>query len=716
MRRNAALIVVVATVLVVHLVFYTGTYHVSDVKSLVFIAGLAALVIALTAQSGWERIRNAFAGKLHRSLFAGVAAFVLLSVLSVLWAKYRLAAGSRAFEIVLYAAWALGVFLALRTRRDVMTAMSAFLVAGLAAAAIAFGAWGLFLWKGIYPQHATQFFLPMGNPNWLAVAMLIPMMLCVAGFCRRFFESKDAHPGAGVPHKLKAGLFALGFLLMAATVWKAGSHSSAAAFAIALALLPALAGAKRRWLLVAGIAGVLLLACIVDLSRGHSSALRSFGASKSVAIRLDMWRWGMTLAKRNPVSGLGAGAYFPNVGEVAAPDFDARPGYFADIEVHAHNEFIETFVELGIFGLVAFLWPVGTALGGVFRRARDDTDPAFRLPVAAFAAGWLALLLQSTLDVGMRFESVPVTFWTGLGVLAAALRLSGPAPAAEPELRATPRATVAWVAVPIILLAGYFIVSGFDAAVAMKDVRTEPVAAKRVALLRTAASGSVAFVDRVRARNELGRLLAESGSPRAASDEFRRVLDRAGFFHDAEGLLASTLLDQDRVGEAMTALCHYAGLRPADPLSAAALVRWLRRDDPARAMARATKLVRDYPDFSKVYIAAGALALQFVPPDEAAARANFERALAADPGDPQALWLVGFERQKENRVADAVPLIETAYARGFRSVELILDLAELRRSLGRMDAAAALLAEGLQLFPNSKAIRQAIGKEPKAGD
>ncbi len=715
MRRNYALIVIIATVLAVHLAFTTATYHVSDIKSFLFVAGLAALLVALTAEGAWARVVDAFPGKLHKSLFAGVAAFVLLAVLSVAWANYREAAAFRAVEVVLYAAWAVGVFLALGTRRRVEGAMNAFLIAGLASAAVAFGVWAPYaLSHGVYAErsgwldHATrQFFLPMGNSNWLAVAMLIPMMLAVAGFCRSLF----AEPR----NFAKAALYALGFLLMAATVYKAGSHSSAVAFAIMLVALPVLAGARRRWLIAAGIAGVLLIACVADLSRGSSSALRNFVQSKSVAIRLDMWRWGLTLAKRNPVSGLGAGAYFPNVGAVAAADFDARPGYFADIEVHAHNEFLEVLTELGIFGLIAFLWPVGTALWGVFRRARDSTeDSGFRLTVAAFAAGWTALLLQSTLDVGMRFDNVPLAFWTGLGVLAAALKVMGRESAIEGDPAPVSRSAIIAVAIPAALIAGIIIVTGLRGTIAMKRVLAETNAPKRIALLRTASSCDLVFVDRVRAANELGRRLAESGSPRAASDEFRRVLATAGFFHDTELLLASTLLEQDRLDEGVRALRHYAEFRPADARSADALVEWMCRGDPAQAMAKANKLSGDYPDFSKVHLAAGLLALKFDPPDETAARKAFDRALAVDPGDPEALWLVGFEIQKQNRVSDARRLIEAACARGFRSVELILSLAELRRSLGDTVGAAAILSEGEHLFPNSKAIRQEIRKIDEA--
>ena len=756
MASRPAVLVVAATVLAVHLAFYPGTYHVGEVKSFVFLAAVAALVGALAAErrAEGEPVASAFAGRLPRHVFGATAVYVLVAVLSVAWATYRVAAGFRAVEVALLAGWMLLVVRALGSRRDVARGIDAFLLAGVLAAAAAFLAWPL------STEQAKQFFLPMSNSNWLGVAMLIPMMLCVEGFVRNVAHppsgvvgassgvssadekkkpqpgaaaphKKQSHPWAGVPHKMRAALFAAAFALMAATLVMAGSQSSAAAFAAGLVALPVLAGARLprkdsgqgKWLIAAAVAGVLALACAGDLALGSHSRLRAFAASKSVDIRLKMWRWGVTLAERNPVSGLGAGGYFPHVGEVAAPDFDANPNYWADLSPNAHNEPLEVFVELGVFGLAAFLWPVAVCLWGVARLPRDDPGDALRGRLGAFAAGWLAVLLQSLFDVGMRFESVPVTWWTGLAVLVAGLRPGLPASDPRPPSIGVPRGWRLAVSGLVALAAAWVCVTGLRASIAMKDALDAPDAEARMRLLQRAAADEVIFVDRVRATNALGKELERAESWGAASDEYREVLRLAGFYHDTETRLARTLLEQDRVDEAMTLLMHYADLRPADASSADVLLGWLGGRPAGEAMDRINALLTRHSDFSKLYVAAGRLALHFSPPNEDKARGLFARALRVNPRDAHAAYLLGFYRLKEGTerlnpelTREGRQLISDAYRRGFRSPELYVNLARIRRAVGDAREADDLLREGAAMFPTSKDIQAELDASQRAGD
>jgi hypothetical protein len=226
----------------------------------------------------------------------------------------------------------------------------------------------------------------------------------------------------------------------------------------------------------------MLVFATADLTLRRPGKIRSFAQSKSVGIRLEMWRWSLALAKRNPVSGLGAGGFLSNVGEVAAPDMNRKPGYHADIVDHAHNEPLEILVELGVLGLAAFLWPIVSVLRAVLQPPALEADGAFRSRLGAFAAGWLAVVLQSFLTVGIRFWSVPVVFYTGLGLLAAGARslkkgeTEGADEHAEPAETRQPAATPLVLLAIVLLAAGYFVVyRGISASVAMHralDART----------------------------------------------------------------------------------------------------------------------------------------------------------------------------------------------------------------------------------------------------
>ncbi|HUU42998.1 MAG TPA: O-antigen ligase family protein, partial [Planctomycetota bacterium] len=635
------------------------------------------------------------------------------------WTHYPTAAVFRTLELLLYVTWTLLVVTVLRRRRDVSMLLWVFLSAGVAAAAMSFflnrfdeqiSPLGNPNWlaacvmmptafpaAGLAPAGASffvarfeeQFWLPIGNPNWLAACLLVPMMLALEGVVSNLFGERR--------RPWVAGLHLLVLALLSLVLYLTGSESAAAAFLLALVALPLLLRVRRRALISAALAAVIVLGAVVDLARGEHGKLRSFAHSKSVAIRLDMWRWSLELARRNPVSGLGAGGFLPNVSEVSARDIDRNPGYYADITVHAHNEPLEVLVELGVLGLVAFLWPVGVLLAGVCRLPREGPVDRLRLRVGAFAAGWLALFLQSFLTVGIRFWSVPVVFWTGVGLLAASMRVLGAeTPSAERE-RSRPRVTgsrvTAFAVVLLVLVVGawFVIVRGGRASAAMKEALDEKDDTKRIALLQRACAGEVFFVDRVRAHNALGRLYYRLHLPGAASDQFQRIVRLAGNYHDAELSAAANYLALNpvRIDLALTHLERYAKLRPAQPASANILSRYFQRLPVDEAAAEYDRLARLYPRFGKLRVA-----WALVVPDGTRTRELLDEALALDPDDAHALFLAALVAWKDGDFDRARAWFAECRRMGFRI------------TLSRL---ALLSAKWTTGFPNDDALRDEVG-------
>ena len=652
MLKRAGPIVVMCTVLLVHLVFLAETHHASEVKFFIFAAGTLVLVAVVAAEVlfGGLRLREAFATPAQKHVLLAVLVYLVVAAASILWAPYRVAAIFRTFEILLYVVWTLLVVVVLRTRRDVAHLTGLFLAAGVLMASAAF----------IFNDFGEQFWLPIGNPNWLAACLLIPMMLALEGVLANLI---------GRNRRLwAAGLYALAFALMAAVLALTGSESAEVSFLLALVVLPILLRVKRRRLIACTIVAAIVLAAAADLTLGNPGKLRAFARSKSVAIRLDMWRWSLDLAGRNPVSGLGAGGYLPNVSEVSARDMDRNPGYYADITVHAHNEPLEVLVELGILGLVAFLWPVGVLLFAVSRPARDGGADRLRMKLAALAAGWLAVFLQSLLTVGIRFWSVPVVFWTGLGLLTASLGLSARERGEEqpPGRAGGGRRVMVFIVVLLVLVAGVHvvIVRGFRASVAMKQVLTEKDPMKRIELLKTASRQGVFFVDRVRAHNKLGQIYYRLRKAGAASDEYKRVINLAGNYHDAELSVAANYLAQNPIpiDLAVKHLRRYARLRPARPATANILSRYFTKLSPGEARSEFDRLAKRYPRFGKLRVA-----YALIEPDETRTRELLTEALKLDRDDAHALFLFALLDWKEKRYDRARAWMTECYEMGFRT-------------------------------------------------
>ena len=655
MSRRPGVLIISTTLLLVHLAFLAATYHANEIKFFIFVAGTLALAGYLAAQVllRGRRLRGAFVLRVQKHVLVAVLAMLVIAAASIAWTSFRVAAAYRTFELLLAVAWAVMVVVVVRSRRDLSWFLMLFVVIGALTAGVAC----------LTNADEAQYTFPIGNPNWLACCLLIPMMLCIEGICRGVF---------GNPRRLaSAGLCALALAVMTPVLLLAQSESAEASFVLALAALPVLARVKRKWMLSGAVVGVIVLAIALDLTLGNPGKLRAFARSKSVAIRLDMWRWGLKLAARNPVSGLGAGGYLPNVGEVSAPDMDRNPGFHNPISVHAHNEPMEVLVELGVLGLAAFLFPVVALLVAVTRLPRDGPDDALRTRTAALAAGWLAVFLQSLLTVGMRFWSVPVVFWTALGLLVASTRLLAKGAPLEEETPVASQAdrrgsavTLFVLIVAALLVVSWFVVfRGMRASLAMKRAMDEPVVMKRVNLLRTASRDSAFFVDRVRATKALGETCLRQRAYEAANDQFEIVFNLAGQYHDTELLLITTYLNRNprRVDAAMRHIEHASRLRPARPEPATMLAAFLRKLPETERPAEIARLGEMYPQLSKLRVA-----VALVADDDARVRTLLDEAIALNDDDAHARFLRALLWWKRGDIDRAREEIERCREMGFR--------------------------------------------------
>jgi O-antigen ligase len=206
--------------------------------------------------------------------------------------------------------------------------------------------------------------------------------------------------------------------------------------AIGLAALLTLA-ARRRWLLAAVPAALLVTALSLTSSRGSWAALaagglvaaaasRGWGARAALAVagafvalfvvtaftvparlqaRGDYWHVAWHVGLQHPVAGTGAGTY--DLAWAAYGDL-AKWGDVLD----AHNLYLETFAELGLVGLVlvcALAAPVVIAL----RRRSSATATA-----AAALGGAVAYLVHAGLDWDWEMPAVTTV---GIACIAATI-------------------------------------------------------------------------------------------------------------------------------------------------------------------------------------------------------------------------------------------------------------------------------------------------------
>lgn len=200
--------------------------------------------------------------------------------------------------------------------------------------------------------------------------------------------------------------------LMAAAMWISGSRMALVATAGGLGVLAAVAGPLRfsawpRWAIVtAAICTALVIVAIVLGLDPRPSAART--ASRMLTMRADFMITGLRMIASAPVFGVGIGRYYEMSGQ-----FMPASIYWFYFHENAHNNFLQIAGELGLAGLVAFVWLLGAAAIRIARGLRADAGDRLLLgavvALGAFVATWMT-------SHPMLVAEVAYPFWMLLGV------------------------------------------------------------------------------------------------------------------------------------------------------------------------------------------------------------------------------------------------------------------------------------------------------------
>lgn len=186
-----------------------------------------------------------------------------------------------------------------------------------------------------------------------------------------------------------------------------------------LRLRPALAAGALIALVLASIA---VLSSRPDIRRRVLTTLRPHKAA-SLGDRFVYWRSALEMAAQSWPLGIGLDTYHI--------DYPAHrhPSQAGTDQWYAHNDFLQTLVELGPLGLAALLW----LLWKIARMARAALSkmsrPGEAAMVAACCAGAGAGLLHSMVDYNLYVPATAFPIFLCFGIIAAAYsRLAQPGP------------------------------------------------------------------------------------------------------------------------------------------------------------------------------------------------------------------------------------------------------------------------------------------------
>lgn len=260
---------------------------------------------------------------------------------------------------------------------------------------------------------------PLGRPRrvvrWLLLAGCLGFLMLVAGLLV-LTQSRSGWIGGA------AGLLALG------TLWGLSSQRR----------WKRLLGAALPLLTVAAVAGGILYvgpqrAGEVVYGAGGDAAVEEVVGSIGIAGRVEIWSRALYAIQDFPFTGCGLGT-FRRVVHILYPLFLIGPD--SDI-AHAHNIFLQTALDLGLPGLVAYLALLMVAFAFCWRQAGRDDDLIHPLALG-LAGGLVGLHIYGLTDAVALGSKPGVAFWFALGLVAVLARVSSASSCHRPS-RAGPR-------------------------------------------------------------------------------------------------------------------------------------------------------------------------------------------------------------------------------------------------------------------------------------
>ena len=233
--------------------------------------------------------------------------------------------------------------------------------------------------------------------------------------------------------QLAAALVPAAFGLSLVTLVLTQSRGAIGGLAAACTLGMVVAGRTPR-----RVAALVVVTAVIGFAiTGPSTLIRALNEPINTRLgsllgRVELWSRAIYAIEDAPL-GVGMNT-FRRMHPVRYPTFPADPG--AEVP-HAHNQFLQVALDLGVPGLVGYLALCLTAFAIVWRA---PGAPERRLVLLALGVGLLAHLAFGLTDAIPIGAKVGITFWWALALLAAAWRVVASGEGAVPAGVAPPGA------------------------------------------------------------------------------------------------------------------------------------------------------------------------------------------------------------------------------------------------------------------------------------
>jgi O-antigen ligase len=152
---------------------------------------------------------------------------------------------------------------------------------------------------------------------------------------------------------------------------------------------------------IAVIIGVLLLSYVSPTSTTYLPIQRLISSADQGLERIAIWSGSLISIADRPILGHGPATF----------------GLVNPVDDIAHNWLLDIASNLGIFGLLAFIWIVTVAVLMTVKKVRALDDRGTRFVVAGFASACIAYFIHMLFS--FSYVGLPAPWWAGLGLIAA---------------------------------------------------------------------------------------------------------------------------------------------------------------------------------------------------------------------------------------------------------------------------------------------------------
>ena len=251
------------------------------------------------------------------------------------------------------------------------------------------------------PGRVESFF---DNPNTFAEVLILLLPLLVA----LMFGSKR-----WASRVVAAGCFAVGVLAMGMTYSRASWIGLACAAVVFVFLW------RPKLIPLMAVAGVACIPLLPDTILTRILSITNL-SDTSTSSRIPLYRAALATIKSAPLTGAGLGTAAVQQYIKVRNLYHGRAPY-----VHAHNIYLEIWVETGILGVIGFVGSMLWNIKNMARTVRRSEHSAARTITAACCAAMCGIMVAGLADNPWNYPRVMVIFWFVFALGIAGIRVCG---------------------------------------------------------------------------------------------------------------------------------------------------------------------------------------------------------------------------------------------------------------------------------------------------